>query len=81
MSQKAKIHITADTDALALIDKVIKKRRRSAFIMQAALEKARMIQRKRLADEIKQAFEEDVEFFNTVADEWENAAMEDWPKT
>ena len=77
---KVKVHVLASQQELSLIDEVIPKRKRSRFLMEAGLEKAKEIKKQMLAKEIKEAFDIDADFFNNESEKWEHLELEGWPK-
>ena len=73
---KIKVQVLASPQELQLIDEVVPKRKRSRFLIETAVEKAKTIKRQLLEKQIREAFEIDGEFFQSEAKKWESAELE-----
>ena len=75
-----RLNVSLSEEELKLLKQVAAPRKLSSFIKEAAVARARDLQRERLRQAIVQAYEADPDFLREAGQEWDGVAHEDWPQ-
>ena len=79
MGTTSRLSVSLNEQELTLLKQVAPARKLGRFIKEAALIRAREIQRERLRAEIVSAYEGDPEFVHAAGQEWDAIVCEGWP--
>ena len=80
MASEIRMNITLSDEEVTLLRSVTAPRKLSRFIKEAALARAREVQRENLRNEILRAYEADPDFVRSAGAEWDTVATEGWPE-
>ncbi|MBT9584462.1 hypothetical protein IV102_14055 [bacterium] len=73
-----RLNVSLDEDEMALLKGVVPSRGLSSFVKEAALARAREVQRERLRKQIVEAYEADPEYQREAGRAWDEVAHTGW---
>ena len=78
--KKTRLNLNLSSDEMELLRAVVPPRQMNRFIVSAAVERARQVERERLRRQIVEAYEADPEFQRQAGAEWDELSTTGWPE-